>query len=78
MTELDTRILGHLATANALTGPEIAQDLGAAIDATRAALHRLDDAGHVLMRNGLYRLSEAARAARQHPDMTRPGDVIHE
>ena len=28
----------------------------------QAALHKLDDAGRVLMRNGFYRLSEAERA----------------
>ena len=28
----------------------------------QAALHQMDDAGDVLMRNGIYRISERARA----------------
>jgi len=64
MTELATRILAALAQANALTTAEIARDIDADTQATQCALHALDDAGHVRMRNGLYRLTEAARAAR--------------
>ena len=65
MTELDTRIMSALAQANALTVPEICRDADSAREATQRALHTLDDAGHVILRNGFYRLSEAARAARR-------------
>lgn len=40
----------------------IAQDIGADAREVQDALHDLDDAGRVLMRNGWYRLSEAERA----------------
>ena len=39
-------------------------DAGLPRDAVASALHRLDDAGRVLMRCGFYRLSEAERKRR--------------
>ncbi len=76
MTKLHSRIMSELAQANALTCGEICRAIDAATSATQTALHELDDGGHVMMRNGFYRLSEAARA--QRDGMTRPGEVSHD
>jgi len=61
MTNLEQNILAALTQANALTAGEIARDILAHRDVVQEALHELDDAGHVTMRNGFYCLSEAAK-----------------
>ena len=61
MTPLEQAIMRELRQANALTSLEIAAAINEPADAVQAALHSLDDAGCVIMRNGFYRLSEAAR-----------------
>jgi len=64
MTLLQQNILRALRQANALTASEIARDIEAHRDQVQAALHAMDDAGQVIMRNGFYRLAEAARQAK--------------
>lgn len=61
MTPLKQNIMRVLRSANALTAGEIAMDITAHRDVVQAALHELDDSGHVLMRHGFYRVSEFAR-----------------
>jgi predicted transcriptional regulator len=61
MTTLHKNILSELRQANALTTTEIAKAVNANRDVVQAALHDLDDEGHVIMRNGFYRTSEAAK-----------------
>lgn len=65
MTELQTRILAAIQLSERLTVATIAFRSGADTQATQKALHDLDDSGQVLMRNGLYRLSAVAVAARE-------------
>lgn len=62
MTPLQQNILRVLRQANALTAGEIAHAVTADRGAVQAALHEMDDAGAVLLRNGFYRLSESERA----------------
>jgi len=61
MTTLHKNILAELRQANALTATEIAKAVNARRDCVQAALHHLDDAGKVILRNGFYRTSEAAK-----------------
>jgi len=61
MTTLHQKILSELRQANALTASEIAIAVTAHRDMVQAVLHDLDDWGHVIMRNGFYRASEAAK-----------------
>jgi len=63
MTPLQQNILSALRRANALTASEVARDIEAHRGQVQAALHEMDDAGQVIMRNGFYRLAEAARQA---------------
>ena len=60
---LRDQITRHLAQmpGQRCTAAEIAAGIGADPDAVQAELHAMDDAGEVLMRCGLYRLSEAAK-----------------
>ena len=53
-----TDILSYLRQAGG-DAADIAQVLGASAREVQNILHTLDDSGHVIMRNGLYRLSEA-------------------
>lgn len=62
MTPLQQNILRVLRRANALTPGEIAHEVTADRQSVQEALHELDDAGAVLLRNGFYRLSESERA----------------
>lgn len=62
MTTLHQSILSELRQANALTTTEIAKAVNAHRKHVQAALHQLDDDGKVIMRNGFYRASEAAKA----------------
>jgi predicted transcriptional regulator len=62
MTKIHQNILAALTQANALTTTEIAKAVNAHRDHVQEALHDLDDEGKVIMRNGFYRASEAARA----------------
>jgi len=62
MTTLHKNIISELRQANALTTTEIAIAVNAHQDLVQEALHDLDDEGQVIMRNGFYRASEAAKA----------------
>ena len=62
MTTLHKSILAELRQANALTATEIAKAVNAHRDLVQEALHDLDDEGKVIMRNGFYRASEAAKS----------------
>jgi len=62
MTKLHQNILAALTQAEVLTTTEIAKAVNAHRDLVQEALHDLDDEGQVIMRNGLYRASEAAKA----------------
>ena len=61
-------ILAYLRHVPAASAQMIAEDMAAMgsphadRDKVQAALHQMDDAGDVLMRNGIYRISERARA----------------
>jgi predicted transcriptional regulator len=71
MTDLEHDILSCLAFCpGVMNTTEIAEIVERPWGEVQAALHRLDDSGAVLMRCGLYRASEATRAAwieaRQH------------
>ena len=76
MTPLQQNIMRVLRQANALTAGEICLAVTANRKDVQPALHDLDEAGHVMMRNGFYRASEAARAQMACPaqPMTRPGE----
>jgi len=65
MTELETMIMAAIPPGFALRTAAIRDAVGASHIAVQHALHRLDDAGHVIMRQGYYQLSEAAKKARQ-------------
>lgn len=65
MTELETLIMAAIPPGYAVRVATIRDQVGADHDAVQSALHRLDDAGHVIMRQGYYQLSAAAKAARQ-------------
>ena len=62
MTTLHQNILAALTQAEVLTTTEIAIAVNAHRKHVQEALHDLDDEGQVIMRNGLYRASEAAKA----------------
>jgi len=63
-SDLERDILSCLDIVGTTDADDLANILGASPRAVQDALHRLDDAGHVLMRLGMYRLSEAHKAGR--------------
>ena len=62
LTTLERDILTCFEMIAATDADDISHILGESPRAVRDAFIRLDDAGHVLMRNGWYRLSEAYKA----------------
>jgi len=64
LSDLERDILSCLDIVGTTDADDLANILGASPRAVQDALHRLDDAGHVLMRLGMYRLSEAHKAGR--------------
>lgn len=64
MTELMTRVLNAIPPGYAVRMAAICEATGAERPAVAAALHSLQDSGHVFLRNGFYWLSEAAKAER--------------
>lgn len=64
MTELMTRVLNAIPTDYAVRAHSICDDTDAERDAVLHALFDLQNADLVFMRNGFYRLSEKAKAAR--------------
>lgn len=61
MTPIKENIARLLRQVNALTAAEIAQTLTAPLSDVQSALHDMDDAGAVILRNGFYRASERLR-----------------
>jgi predicted transcriptional regulator len=64
LSDLERDILSCLDIVGTTDADDLANILGASPRAVQEALHRLDDDGHVLMRLGMYRLSEAHKAGR--------------
>ena len=64
LTTLERDILTCFEMIGATDAEDLSSILGESPRAVQDALIRLDDAGHVLMRNGWYRLSEAYRASK--------------
>lgn len=56
------KILIYLFENESALARTIAQEIGADSREVQDLLVQMDDAGDVLMRNGIYRISEAARA----------------
>lgn len=63
-SDLERDILSCLDIVGTTDADDLSNILGASPRAVQEALHKLDDAGHVLMRLGMYRLSEAHKAGR--------------
>lgn len=61
MNELRAPILGLLHRNEAMTTTDLAISLKAYREHVQRTLHRMDDAGDVIMKNGFYKLSEKAR-----------------
>jgi len=64
LSELDREILTYLGIVGGTDAADIAEVLGVSEHSVQQALHKLDDDGHVMMRLGWYRLSEAQKAGR--------------
>lgn len=64
LSELDREILTYLGIVGGTDAADIAEVLGVSEHSVQEALHKLDDEGHVMMRLGWYRLSEAQKAGR--------------
>jgi predicted transcriptional regulator len=64
LTELERDILICLNMVGITDLDDLSDILGISERAAQEALHKLDDAGYVLMRNGWYRLSEAYKAGK--------------
>jgi predicted transcriptional regulator len=62
--DLERDILTCLGIVGATDADDLSNILGESPRAVQDALIKLDDAGHVLMRNGWYRLSEAHKAGK--------------
>jgi DNA-binding IclR family transcriptional regulator len=59
------RIINALKNSNcAMTAKEIARNAGMEISEVQPMLHKLDDAGRVIMRGGWYRVSESEKAGK--------------
>jgi predicted transcriptional regulator len=64
LTTIERDILICLDIVGATDADDISHILGESPRAVQDALIKLDDAGYLLMRNGLYRLSEAYKAGK--------------
>jgi Mn-dependent DtxR family transcriptional regulator len=62
LTELERDIITCLGIVGITDIDDLSDILGVSERVAQEALHKLDDDGYVLMRNGWYRLSEAAKA----------------
>ena len=62
LTELERDIIICLGIVGVTDIDDLSDILGVSERVAQEALHKLDDEGYVLMRNGWYRLSEAAKA----------------
>jgi Mn-dependent DtxR family transcriptional regulator len=61
LSDLDREILTYLGIVGSTDVEDIAEVLGVSQRSVQEALHKLDDNGHVMMRLGWYRLSEAQK-----------------
>jgi predicted transcriptional regulator len=64
LSELERDILISLGIVGITDIDDLSDILGVSERATQEALHKLDDDGYVMMRNGWYRLSEAYKAGK--------------
>lgn len=64
LSEIERDILTCIEMVGATDADDLSNILGESPRAVQDALIRLDDAGHLLMRNGWYRLSEAHKAGK--------------
>ena len=64
LTELEKDILICLGVVGITDIDDLSDLLGVSERAAQGALHKLDDNGYVIMRNGWYRLSEAYKAGK--------------
>ena len=64
LSELEREILNCLSILSITDIDDMSDILGVSERAAQEALHKLDDEGFVLMRNGWYRLSEAYKAGK--------------
>jgi predicted transcriptional regulator len=62
LTTLERDILNCFEMIGSTDAEDLSSILGESPRAVQDAIIRLNDAGHVLMRNGWYRLSEAHKA----------------
>ena len=62
LTELERDIIICLGIVGITDIDDLSDILGVSERVAQEALHKLDDGGYVMMRNGWYRLSEAAKA----------------
>lgn len=61
MTDLDKQIIAYFRFVPAASAQMVAGDMGLNERTVQDAMRDLDDAGFLIMRNGWYRLSEAAK-----------------
>jgi predicted transcriptional regulator len=64
LTELEKDIIICLGMVGITDIDDLSDVLGVSERAAQEALHKLDDDGYVMMRNGWYRLSEAYKAGK--------------
>jgi len=64
LSDLEREILTYLNIVGGTDAADLAEVLGISERSIQEALHKLDDEGHVMMRLGWYRLSEAQKAGR--------------
>jgi predicted transcriptional regulator len=64
LSSLERDILHCIEIVGATDADDLSNILGESPRAVQDALIKLDDAGYVLMRNGIYRVSEAHKAGR--------------
>jgi Mn-dependent DtxR family transcriptional regulator len=64
LTELERDIITCLGIVGITDIDDLSDILGVSERVAQEALHKLDDEGYVLMRNGWYRLSEAYKAGK--------------
>ena len=64
LSDLEREILTYLSVISGTDAADISEVLGVNERHIQAALHKLDDEGHVIMRLGWYRLSEAQKTGR--------------
>ena len=64
LTELERDIITCLGIVGITDIDDLSDILGVSERVAQEALHKLDDDGYVMMRNGWYRLSEAYKAGK--------------